>query len=203
MNSVLIIGDSIMTPEFSGDITERIAENVKRNLVRDTLGGSTIVPLHEPDISDVGIVDHIHDGLYEKIKNEHPDIDLILIQRGVNDVDRAIWRGLPYGKKGVEDQVSLYGSPVFCMKYFKRLFPQARIIWAGVYYHKNTKHENTVDFNEYIKEECGKLGIEFFDLAAVCWKDESEGEKYLADGLHPNNEGCLRLEECWTKFILG
>jgi hypothetical protein len=196
MNSVLIVGDSIMSVEFSGDMTERIAADLKRKLVRDTIGGSTIAPLN-----DVGIVDHIHDGLYEMYKKDSPDIDLILIQRGVNDIDRAKNGLIPFGLKDHEDEVSMYGSVIFCMKYFKKLFPKARIIWSSCYFNSYAAHEDIIDLNAYLKEECLKNGIGFFDLASLVWPDEKASVRYLADGLHPNKEGCQRLEDCWRQAL--
>jgi lysophospholipase L1-like esterase len=196
MNNVLIIGDSIMSVEFSQDMTDRIASDLSRKLIRDTIGGSTIAPLNE-----VGIVDHIKNGLYARIKKENPHIDLVLIQRGVNDIARVKAGLYPLGTKEKEDEVSMYGSTIFCMKYLKKLFPQARIIWGSIYFNPFTPHADVADLNSYLQEQCQKNGLGFFDLAALCWKDEKEAEKYLADGLHPNRLGCQRLEECWKKCL--
>ena len=197
-NPMLMIGDSIMTTEFSATMTDEIASDLNYDLIRDTISGSTIAPA-----SNIGVVDHIDSGLYSSDVDIYGSPSLIVIQRGTNDVYWSSQEGNPLhlGEETSTDKTQTYGAIKYTISYFKTLCPSAKIVWSTALYNKNNDDAKERAFNSSLKSICTSMGVNVFDLYAQSGIDATNYTNYLADGTHPNVAGRGLLKTAWENYL--
>lgn len=198
-NALWVLGDSIMTEDFTGTMVAEIAKESGYTLFRDTISGSTVAPA-----SSIGIVDHIDSGMYANNFGVFGSPKVIVIQRGTNDV---YWSGqegnpLKLGNVTDTDKTTTYGAIRYTLDYFTQLYPQARIIWSTAFYRTDVDDVRMRQYNENLKTICAEYdNVEVFDLYEKTGFNETNAVQYLIDGIHPSNSGKAVLKKLWIELL--
>ena len=212
----LMMGDSIMTRWWTNEQVKRIADTLDLELVRDTIGGTTISNCYYPN-RDNSIIEHLNNGLYEEYIKLYSDFDLIIIERGTNDlwnyVNNIVGMGTPTSTS--EETNTIMGSLRKALEYFKTKCPNAKIVVSSPLYRHDEISDDVV--REYKTNLEGLLqnvgGINYFDLYSNSGINESNYELYLnssthphhngspADNLHPNDDGAIILGNAWINYL--
>lgn len=198
-NALWVLGDSIMTEDFTGTMVADIAKESGYTLFRDTISGSTVAPA-----SSIGIVDHIDSGMYANNFAAFGEPKVIVIQRGTNDV---YWSGqagnpLQLGDVNSRDKTTTYGAIRYTLDYFTNLYPEARIIWSSAFYRTDVDDARMRAYNSNLKTICAEYdNVEVFDLYEKTGFNESNAVQYLTDGIHPSNSGKAVLKKLWIEEL--
>lgn len=198
-NALWVLGDSIMTEDFTGSMVAEIAKESGYTLFRDTISGSTVAPA-----SSIGIVDHIDSGMYANNFGVFGSPKVIVIQRGTNDV---YWSGqegnpLKLGNVTDTDKTTTYGAIRYTLDYFTKLYPQARIIWSTAFYRTDVDDARMRQYNQNLKAICAEYdNVEVFDLYEKTGFNETNAVQYLIDGIHPSNSGKAVLKKLWIELL--
>jgi lysophospholipase L1-like esterase len=56
-------------------------------------------------------------------------------------------------------------------------------------------------FNANLKMICSYYNVDVFDLYTVSGINSSNQSQYLADGIHPNDDGIVLLESLWSNYL--
>lgn len=83
--NMLMMGDSIMTRWWSNNQIDRVANAMDANLIRDTIGGTTIASTNNLISNDYSLMYQKDKGLFDRYFEEM-NMDYIIIQRGTNDL---------------------------------------------------------------------------------------------------------------------
>ena len=198
-NAMWVIGDSIMTQEFTGTMVGEIADETGFTLFRDTISGSTIAPA-----SSIGIVDHIDSKLYENDFEIYGAPKLILIQRGSNDL---YWSGqagnpLKMGDPSSTDKKTTYGAIRYILDYLTGRYPEARIIWSTTFFRTDVDNGRIQEFNNNLKAIASEYdNVEILDLYELTGFNAGNAGKYMIDGIHPSDAGKKVLKKLWIYRI--
>jgi ADP-ribose pyrophosphatase YjhB (NUDIX family)/lysophospholipase L1-like esterase len=197
-NAMWVIGDSIMTEEYSKNMVQNIATNNNYTLFRDTISGSTIAPA-----SSIGLVDHIDSNMFIANFELLGDPKLIIITRGSNDIYWSSQSGNPLqlGDVNSVDKNTTYGAIRYAIEYFQQNAPTAKIIWSTVMYRSDVDDVKVQQFNANLKMICSNYNVDVFDLYTVSGINASNQSQYLADGIHPNDDGIVLLESLWSNYL--
>lgn len=195
-NSLWVIGDNIMAVDYSGAMTQDIADQTGMTLFCDTVSGSTIISGNK-----LGLVDRIDSGYYESAFAKYGAPEVIAIQRGSNDVYSCILGDAELGTADSTDKSTVCGAIRYAISYFKEKYPAARIIWSTMIYRYNAEEEITNSFNSALKAICGELGAEVLDMYTESGINESNEIQFLSDGVHLSASGKEIYQAVWIAFI--
>lgn len=207
------LGDSIT----EGARVEK-SENFYPNILKNSLGleearnygigGSRIARIHKPEglPSDEDFV--------MRAQRMNPDFDVVVVFGGTNDFGHGI---IPLGKMGDDDVYTFYGALKTLCLYLIKTYPDKQIVFLTplhrlneeLDYHKRLEDGNPnarplVDFVNAIREVCELFSIPVLDMfkesgmPARVW---AWCEKYMPDGLHPNDEGQKLIAHKLQKFL--
>lgn len=214
--NMLICGDSIMTRWWTHKMTKNIADNFNANLVRDTIGGTTIKDYTLKD--EDSMIEHKNEGLYSKYVEAYGDFDYIIIQRGTNDLYYATTTSSYEQTMGTidsYDEATVYGSIRTMIEYFHNLCPNAKIVMSNLLYRDDAiKDDKVTNYNQDLKTILSSYDyVSFFDLYNNSGINQSNYMTYLnsssnphsngtsPDNLHPNDEGATVLERVWIEYL--
>ncbi len=194
--TMLTVADSIF--DFTDNKIADMVQNILRgsrfdHLYIDNIGGSTIAPYN-----DRSIVSHIKSGLYEAF----PEPDIILLQRGTNDVHNVGVNRYQMGSIG-SDETTLIGAVEYTMNYFRNKWPNARIIWSTSIYRTGGYQNLYSTFHEALFELGPRYNVEIFDLHTAVGIDQDNYTNYLYDGIHLNDAGKVLMQQAFIKYING
>ncbi|WP_025725297.1 Ig-like domain-containing protein [Acholeplasma granularum] len=198
--SVLTIGDSLF--DFYDDaindtIQSFIYESGYTHFYKDNVGGSKITP--EVNLTGRSTVNHIDVGTYEA----YDDLDLIIIQRGTNDV--ANWRtnNVIKGEIGDGNKNTTFGAMAYIMNYFRIKHPNARIIWSTIIYRADTDFvQDHETYNNAVYEIAQSYNVEVFDLRTAIGINQSNYSTYLSgDKLHLSAQGEIKMKNAWLNYL--
>lgn len=140
-----------------------------------------------------------------RYKDIRKDADFIVVFGGTNDYGF----NTPLGTEEDTSDISFYGALYEMLTGLKKDHPDAAIVFmtplhrvgfGGVDYdrQRNDAGYSLYDYIDAIKIQCNKLEIPVIDTNTVYGlnpSDEDVKDKYLTDGLHPNEEGHRILAE--------
>ncbi|MGI6782027.1 MAG: Ig-like domain-containing protein [Acholeplasmataceae bacterium] len=198
-NSLWVLGDSIMTEDFTGSMLANIANEAGYTLFRDTISGSTIAPA-----SSIGMIDHIDSNYYENSFGMFGTPKVIAIQRGTNDV---FWSNQPgnalkLGDVNSTDKTTTYGAIRYTINYFMTKYPGVKIIWSNMIYRADVELEKIMEYNNNLTIICAEFeNVEVFDLYTLTGINASNETQYLIDGIHPSNLGKKILTNLWIQKL--
>lgn len=198
-NALWVLGDSIMTEDYTGSMVQDIATEAGYTLFRDTISGTTIAPA-----SSLGIVDHIDSGFYETNFGLFGDPKVIIIQRGSNDLfwSNQIGNALKLGDVNSTDKTTTYGAIRYALDYFTNKYPNAKIIWSNVMYRSDVETSKIEEVNANLATICaGYSNVEVYDLYTLTGFNASTETRYLIDGIHPSNSGKEVLKNLWVSKL--
>ena len=207
------IGDSIT----EGARVEK-AENFFPNIIKRNaflaearnygVGGSRIARIHNitnaPSDEDFNM----------RAERMDKDVDVIVVFGGTNDFGHG---NIPLGTMSDNDVYTFYGAVRTLCLYLIKNFPDKTIVFMTPLHRLNEeldynkrKEENNpnarplVDFVNAIREVCELFSIPVLDMfkesgmPARVW---AWCEKYMPDGLHPNDEGQKLIANKVQKFL--
>lgn len=195
-NALWVLGDSIMTEDYTGSMLADIASKSGYTLFRDTISGTTIAPA-----SSLGIVDHIDSGFYESNFGLFGAPKVIAIQRGSNDLfwSTQIGNTLKLGDVNSTDKTTTYGAIRYALDYFTEKYPNAKIVWSNMLYRSDVETSLIEEFNTNLATICAEYeNVEVLDLYNLSGINASTETRYLIDGIHPSNSGKQVLSELWV-----
>lgn len=213
--NMLLMGDSIMTRWWSNNQVDKIASSVDANLIRDTIGGTTIASTNNLSADDNSLIYQKESGIFDKYINELKQFDYIIIQRGTNDLWRVNHNDYKIGNYNDTDNKTVIGALKELILYFKEKCPNAKIVVSTVLYRHDEISDSLVkEYNEALKELAKHIdNINVFDLYNLSNINSENYEKYLntkefphhngslADNLHPNDEGAKLIGEAWINYL--
>ena len=142
------------------------------------------------------------------------DVDVIVVFGGTNDFGHG---NIPLGEMGDNDVYTFYGAVKTLCLYLIKNFPDKTIVFMTPLHRLNEeldynrrKEENNpnarplVDFVNAIRETCELFSIPVLDMfkesgmPARVW---AWCERYMPDGLHPNDEGQKLIAHKLQKFL--
>lgn len=198
--SALTIGDSLFDyydDAINDTIQSFIYGSGYTHFYKDNIGGSKITP--EVNLSGRSIVNHIDVGTYEAFD----DLDLIIIQRGTNDV--ANWRNnnVIKGEIGDGNKNTTFGAIAYIMDYFRTKHPNARIIWSTIIYRGDKDFEaDHKAYNDALLEIAPTYDVEVFDLRTAIGINQTNFTTYLSsDRLHLSAAGELQMKNAWLEYL--
>lgn len=194
-NALWVLGDSIMTEDFTGSMVADIAHEAGYTLFRDTISGSTIAPA-----SGIGIVDHLDSEMFDKNFVPFGAPKVIVIQRGSNDLFWSSQPGnsLKLGDVNSTDKTTTYGAIRYVLDQFTTKYPNTKIIWSNVLYRNDVDKEKIEAFNANLAKICAEYkNVEVYDLYHLSGIDETNETRLLIDGIHPSNSGKQILKKLW------
>ncbi len=196
-NEILwVIGDSIFDFENNGYdnyLTEFFEKLGFKKIYKNNISGSTIAKL-----SNVGIIDHFDNNLYETF--ETPNV--IIIQRGTNDVYHLSVKNLIAGNISEINKNTLYGSINYIIAKFKEKYPKTTMIWSSSLYRNDLNNLYVEEFNKFLKLICDRQKIYFLDLYKLSQINLYNHHKYLYDGLHPNDCGYEKIMNVFSNYLI-
>ncbi len=198
--SVLTLGDSLF--DFYDDaindtIQTFIYESGYSHFYKDNVGGSKITP--EVNLTGRSIVNHIDAGTYEA----YPDLDLIIIQRGTNDVSNWRNNNVNKGSIGNNDKNTTFGAMAYIMNYFRTTYPNARIVWSTIIFRGDSDYgAEHAEYNNALYEIAPIYDVEIFDLRTAIGIDQSNFQTFLSgDKLHLSATGEVLMRNSWLDYL--
>lgn len=192
------IGDSIF--HVNRDMVCDIASNVHCASVTSDLSGASVSPCR---MAEQSMVNLIKDGTFDRLFAGEIRPDVILVQRGVNDlyeydVNGAMKMGEP---TSTDEKKTLLGAVNFCIGYFKRKFESAKLIWCTPMWSAATGESAFEEYREKLGKLCALRGITLLDVYDKAGIGKENQAEYLYDGTHPNSEGKKRLTEVFSDAL--
>lgn len=213
-HKALVIGDSIFTQWWTEDTVREIGNTLNADIIRDTIGATTIARRGDVVGEDNSIMSHKDSGVYDKYFDTY-NIDTIIIQRASNDVWCINASVYAMGDKDSTDNKTAMGAIKEVLNYFKSKAPKANIIIANCKYRADGVSDMVVcKYNSTLKEVVDNIeGVTYFDvyqeygINAENWKlylnsaEHPHHNGSAPDNLHPNTDGYLKIKEAWINFI--
>ena len=205
-NTIYFIGDSI-TEGYGASSPEKTyvslyaKKHIDSKVVNLGIGGTRISRQKNP--SEVIQFDQDFNQRIQQI-NETPDT--IVVFGGTNDFGHG---DAPLGSFGDNTVWTFYGALHCLIQSLKEKFPSSRLIVCTPLHRSNEETENMhgkklVDYILAIRETTKALSVELLDLydtSGIKGNVEEGGYNYLADGLHPNDDGHYVLFKLMDTFI--
>lgn len=203
------LGDSITAGHGASDIKTKgyvglIASKTGAVCRNYGIGGTTIAPI-TMDVPD----DIWKQDFCKRADGMDPDADCVIIFGGTNDFGHGDGN---FGKLGDKDKVSFYGCLDYLFKSIIEKYPNSKI---GIITPLHREGENgksnhwdrsvgLYDIVNAIREVAEYYSLPVLDLfkeSGLQPKVPAIKEKYMPDGLHPNDAGYEILAEKVIKFI--
>lgn len=199
IRTAVIYGDSISTRNHGAGGYEE--------LLKEEMGIQTI---YNHAISSSGLCTETPDNLVDLLEKEgrvHPEADLIIIWHGTND---WYW-GADVGRKETKNTSTFLGALCHIVKILEKSCPTANLVWltpiyrceapnglevAGeAYVTPNLVGKTQKDFTDALIEASGELCFPVIDMRRLANINAANAQVYLEDGVHPNRQGYLRIND--------
>lgn len=214
-HTAMVLGDSIFTQWWTEDTVKEIGDVLDANVIRDTIGATTIARRKDTAGEDNSIMSHKNNGVYDRYFEQYDNIDYILIQRASNDVWCVAHSVYELGNVDTTDNTTAMGAIKEILNYFKMKAPQAKIVIANAKYRADGVADSIVKaYNSELKKVVDSVeGVTYFDVYEGYGINENNWEEYLnsashphhngsaPDNLHPNTQGYLKIKETWVNFL--
>jgi lysophospholipase L1-like esterase len=208
-----VLGDSITEGHGVADLNNmyynRIARECGiRELYVDGISGTRFAKQKDPSEK----LRHDLDFL-SRVEKIDADSDLVVVFGGTNDFGHG---DAPLGNPDDETPYTFWGAcNLMCITLTER-FPNAQIVFMGPMHrmeednpcgsHKTEPVATLYEYVDIIKAATRKYSIPFLDLMSVSGitpRVPVLKEKYMPDGLHPNDAGQGRIAERLKYFLLS
>ena len=201
---------------FLGDsITEGIGtsseEKIYVNLIKEKFGlkkannygiaGTRIANFTGHDPSNWG------PSFAERFGEMEDDADVVVVFGGTNDFGHG---NAPIGNFNDKTASTFYGALHILMKGLIEKYPKSEIVFMTPLHRRNELDGNQytgVLFKKYvdvIREMAEYYSISVVDLYSYCGIQPNvpiQKELYCPDGLHPNDEGHIKIARCLESFL--
>ena len=208
-----VLGDSITEGHGVTDLYNmyynRIARECGiRELYVDGISGTRFARQHEASEKPKYDQDFL-----SRIDKIDKDSDLVVVFGGTNDFGHGM---APLGSPGDKTPYTFWGAcNLMCETLIER-FPESQIVFMGPMHreeeddpkgsHKQNPVATLYEYVDIIKTVTRKYSIPFLDLMSVSGvtpRVQILKEKYMPDGLHPNDAGQGRIAERLKYFLLS
>lgn len=206
-----VIGDSITEGCGVSDLNNMFYNRLAlecgiRELYVDGISGSRIARQRIPSEKARHDLDFV-----SRVDKIDADCDLVIVFGGTNDFGHG---DAPMGELNDDTPYTFCGAcNILCEKLHMR-FPESQIVFMGPL-HRSTENNpcgdnkpepvgTLYDYVEVIKTITRKHSIPFIDLmsvAGIAPRVPVLKEKYMPDGLHPNDAGHARIAERLKGFL--
>ena len=201
------LGDSITegygTTHIENTYWNRLAASTGATVRGYGIGGTRIARQHAPSENP------LYDRWFcSRVSEMDPDADVIVVFGGTNDFGTG---DAPLGPEDSRDEYTFYGGLNILCDHLKETFPTAKIVFMTPLHRcgeDNLRNKwgirNVCPLSGYvkiIKKVCRKNDFSVIDCYSLSVLDPNKGdckERYIPDGLHPNDEGHTVL----SKFVL-
>ena len=207
MLKIDFLGDSI-TEGYGTSAKENIYVNVLAKILpaevcSDGIGGTRIAKQKEISEDPIWDLDFIG-----RVENLDKDADFVVVFGGTNDYGHG---DAPIGKMGDKTPWTFYGAMDYIINELLKYFKLEQLIFILPLYRLNEDSPHGDGFNcrvikeplsryrEVMSEVLNKYGVRILDVKDKFGK--AENNKYLLDGLHPNDEGHKYLAELIAEYI--
>lgn len=195
-NAFWLLGDDIMSEDYTGTLAQDIAAGAGLTLFRDTVNDSKVT-----GGAKSGIVERIDSGYYRDKLARYGAPEVIAVQRGTHDVYAYSMGEIELGAVADTDKTTVCGAIRYALEYFTENYPGARIIWSTPIYRYNAEAESVAEYNAALRTICAEYGAEVLDLYGESGIDEASSLRYLSDGVHLTAEGQLAVSELWVAAL--
>lgn len=212
IRKILVLGDSITEAAYLQNVSDRftniLANNLNCEVVNYGIGGTCISPgtkSEDPrwDMDFISRVDDMSD-----------DADMVIVFGGTNDYGHGV---CTIGNINDRDDSSFYGCLHILYKKLLEKYQGKKIFVCTPLHRFNEVKENKTPlrgegsdkletFVNIIKEVASLYNlpvIDLYSLTGINPVDVENREHYTVDGLHPNENGHLKIAEVIEKFILA
>ncbi|MBQ9745785.1 MAG: SGNH/GDSL hydrolase family protein [Clostridia bacterium] len=148
-----------------------------------------------------------------RIESIDADSDLVLVFGGTNDFGHG---DAPLGSPEDKTPYTFHGACNLMCEMLIERFPESKIVFMGPLHrevednpcgsHKEAPVATLYEYVDIIKTTARKYSIPFLDLMAVAGitpRVPALRERYMPDGLHPNDAGHARIAERLKYFLLA
>ncbi len=206
-----VLGDSITQGAGVADpanfFCSRLAQRLGATVNNYGIGGTRIARQHT-------LSNEIHDQYFlSRVAGMAPDADVVMVFGGTNDYGHG---DAPLGQPDSRDDGTFYGALNLLYEALLNKYPAAAIVVCTPLHRLNEEREinelgvrNVATLNGYrrcILERAAHYGLPVLDLYAVSGMQpavEIIREKYMPDGLHPNDDGHAILTDKMEAFLRG
>ena len=203
---VAVLGDSITQGVGVEDLNNlyhaRLAKKYGWDLYADGISGTRIAPQNKPSEEPSFDKDFI-----SRVKDIPADSEIVVFFGGTNDYGHG---DAPFGNWGDETPETFCGAVYYFMKSLIEQAPQA-VFCIMTPLHRLTEDELSVtngrplyDYVEIIRQTAEFFALpvlDLFKMAGLQPRVPVIMEKYVPDGLHPNDEGQGILAERLEGFL--
>lgn len=192
------IGDSIF--RINRDMVCDIATSLRCASVTSDFTGASISPCRMPEQCMVNLIGC---GIFDRLFAGEIKPDIILVQRGVNDLYEYDVNGkIAMGSHdSFDEKTTLLGAVNYCAEYFARKFAFAKLVWCSPIWSVATGEDAFKEYCEKLDKLCSLRGIMFLDLYKLSGINKNNYAEFLYDGTHPNEYGKLRLTEIFSDAL--
>jgi len=209
---IVFLGDSITEGSLASDYSKSFVSVFQKETGLEVyglgIGGTRFAYQKRPSIGDLKFDRFFESRLYEIPS----DADVIVVFGGTNDY------GHGDASFGLDDDETIYtfcGALNSIMTKLKIIFPNAQLIFATPLRRMEEdkeslnaygfSHQGTLlDYRNAIIRIASKHNIPVLDLYTIYPVDPTTQEnrnKYMPDGLHPNDLGHKMLAEIFVKYL--
>ena len=145
-----------------------------------------------------------------RVDEMRTDADCVVVFGGTNDYDHG---DAPLGCFGDKDEHSFYGALHILMQKLIERYPDKLIIFMTPLHRINDQNPETVyvpkgyylsEYVDAIKKVADKYSIPVLDLYAISGINpciEAQNKLFFADGVHPNDNGYMRIAQRLESFL--
>lgn len=212
MKTLIAIGDSIThgsyvnIPETNRDEDWRVASPTFSEIIKEKLSFDKLINYGADGITVSASGFEGNDYSLTKYIDEMEGGDTVIIAGGTNDYGNE--KTVELGNINDKQDVSFFGGLFVLFTKVKEKYNNSKIYVLTPIHRlsedeKNSKGYILEDYRKAIIERAKEFGFEVIDGKGVPInpKNKEDKEKYMIDGLHPNQEGHKIMAEYLLRYI--
>lgn len=208
---IAFLGDSITegvgVSKIENVFWKRVAERTGAKAYGYGVGGTRIAPQHNPDSNAI-----MGQFFGSRVTGMIPDAEVVVVFGGTNDFGHG---DAPFGDVSSRDETTFCGALHKLIRDLIERYPQAQLVLMTPLHRSG---ENELGYNEFgvrrdhrledyvnaIQTIAGYYGIPVLDLFRTSGLQPAVSilkERYMSDGLHPNDAGHERIADKLIGFL--
>lgn len=212
MKTLIAIGDSIThgsyvnIPETNRDEDWRVASPTFSEIIKEKLSFDKLINYGADGITVSASGFEGNDYSLTKYIDEMEGGDTVIIAGGTNDYGNE--KTVELGNINDKQDVSFFGGLFVLFTKVKEKYNNSKIYVLTPIHRlsedeKNSKGYILEDYRKAIIERAKEFGFEVIDgkCVPINPKNKEDKEKYMIDGLHPNQEGHKIMAEYLLRYI--